>query len=162
MKSAYLNGLLVAVLAGISCQQTPRAVPEGVTLAYFEAGPKLVKIGLAKPADADSLLAQGMDLIVIEPDYVIARLNTQDAQQVSAMSMQMETFDEKELVQRLVKVVMNERADLAELGSTGIDIWEVRGDTVIAQAYDKYIRQIEQQGYRLEIIEKDIRNLVQK
>jgi hypothetical protein len=57
---------------------------------------------------------------------------------------------------------MKENSDLAELSSVGIDIWEVKGDTILAQAYDKYIRQIKAKGYTVEIVESNIQNLVKK
>jgi arginyl-tRNA synthetase len=103
-----------------------------------------------------------MDVVVVEEDYIIARLSGQDAVRVQKMSLKMETFKEEELVQRLIKVVMKKKSDLQELSNTGIDIWEVKEDTVLAQAYDKYIRQIQEKGYAVEIVEKNILNVVKE
>jgi hypothetical protein len=161
MKNLLIS-CLPAIFLAAACQQTPGNRQQSITPAWFETGPKLVKIDLKSSSDADSLLAHGFELIVVEPEYVIARLNSQSARQVQNMSLPMSTFDEKELVQRLIRVVIQDSTDLSELGNTGIDIWEVRGDTVIAQAFDNYIRRIESLAYEVEIVEQDIRNLVRE
>ena len=149
-------------LTALGCQDQSEQAPQTVSQEFFNSGLQLVKIPIKDPAVADSLINSGMDVVVVEENYVIARLSSQDAVKVQTMSLKMETFREEELVQRLVKVVMKQKSDLQELSNTGIDIWEVKGDTVLAQAFDKYIRQIQEKGYPVEIVEKNVLNVVEK
>jgi arginyl-tRNA synthetase len=149
-------------LAGFGCQDQSEQTAQTVSKEFFNSGPQLVKIPIKDSAVSDSLISYGMDVVVVEEDYIIARLSGQDAVRVQKMSLKMETFKEEELVQRLIKVVMKKKSDLQELSNTGIDIWEVKEDTVLAQAYDKYIRQIQEKGYAVEIVEKNILNVVKE
>ena len=162
MNFSFLSFAWFFITVLLSCQQPPEESPRKVTQAYFSTGPKLVKIVLDDPADADRLIAQGVDVIVVEPDYVIAKLDDRGGQQITNMAMQMITFEEDELVQRLIEVKMRNNENLTELSNIGIDIWEVKGDTVVAQAFDKYIRQIQALGYELQIVEKNIQTMVQE
>jgi hypothetical protein len=160
-KGALMTNLVVVLLLflflqGFACQNSGEPPPQAVSQAFFAAGPKLVKIAVKDTALVDSLISQGVDVIVIADDHVIARLDGQSAARVQTMALSMKSIKEQELVQRLIRVVMRQQSDLSELASTGIDIWEVRGDTVIAQAYDKYIRQIQSKGYSVEIIAKNV------
>jgi len=159
-KIHLLFPLLVIIF--FSCQNQSQQTSQQVNLDVFKVGPQLVKIPIENTAMADSLIKRGMDVIVVEENYVIARIDAQQANTVQSMSLQMNTFDERELVQRLIKIIKSEEYDLQNLASTGIDIWEVKGDTVLAQAFDKQIRRIKEMGFDLEIIEKNIQNLVNK
>lgn len=149
---------LVFVL-GFGCQNHAEKAVQTVSLKSFESGPQLVKIPVKDSTVADSLINIGMDVVVVEKDYIIARLGNQDAVRAQTMSLKMETFKEEELVQRLIKIVAK-KSDLRELGDIGIDIWEVKDDTVVAQAFDKQIRQIQHKGYSVEIIENNVLNVV--
>ena len=162
MKTFCFILLSVWLGLGLGCQSNTQQIPQTVSLQYFQSGPQLVKIPVKDASVADSLIALGMDVVVVENDYVIARLGGQEASTVQSLSLKMETFEPEELVQRLIRVVMKQRSDLRELSDTGIDIWEVKGDTVIAQAFDKYIRQIQAKGYAVEILEQNIQNMVKK
>ena len=146
----------------LGCQSQTEQTVQTVSQEYFNSGPQLVKISILNAAVADSLIRQGLDVIVIEDDYIIARIDSSESNLVQSMSLNMQTFKEKELLQRLIKIVINEQSDLQDLNSIGIDIWEVKGDTVLAQAFDKYIRQIEAKGYTIEIVEKNIQNVLKK
>jgi len=160
MNKIYI--LFTIILLGFGCQNHSEQAARTVSMEFFNSGPQLVKIPLKDSAITDSLIHLGMDVIVIEKDYIIARLENQDVARVQTMSLNMETFTEEELVQRLITVVMKEKSDLRELSDIGIDIWQVRGDTVVAQAYDKYIRQIQEKGYSVEIVENNILDIVKK
>ncbi len=154
--------ILIILTVGLGCQRSPEQESEAVSLQSFESGPRLVKISVRDVAVADSLIKAGVDIIVVEPDYVIARLGSAQASRVQAMSLAMTTFREEELVQRLIRVVVGQRSALNELSDLGVDIWEVRGDTVIAQSYDKHIREIRAKGHQVEILEQDVRDLTKR
>lgn len=156
------NVYLLFLLFFFGCQSQTEQTVQTVSQAYFNSGPRLVKISITNAASADSLIMQGLDVIVIEKDYIIAKLSSSDVNTVQAMAFNMQTFKEDELVQRLIKIVMNEQGNLQDISETGIDIWEVKGDTVVAQAFDKYIRQLEAKGYSVEIVEKNVRNVLKK
>jgi len=148
--------ILLTFLMLINCKQ--KSVQK-VDAEYFAGGPKLVKIPVAENTNIDSLINSGMEIIVIEKDYFIARLDQDDAANMQALALNMETFQESELVQRLIRIIVKNDSDFYDLNNSGIDIWETKGDTVIAQAFDIQIRQIERLNYTVEIIEKNIRNL---
>lgn len=157
-----MNWILTAAMAltVLGCQKPHRPTTQTMVMASFAAGPQLVRIPITAPTQADSLMQLGFDVIVIEKDYLIARLDSAGAIGIQSMNLNMVTIQESDLVQRLIRVIMTQKSDLAELSNTGIDIWQVHGDTVVAQAYDKYIRQIRQKGYSVEIVTDNIRNLV--
>jgi arginyl-tRNA synthetase len=156
------NVCLLYLLFFFGCQSQTEQTVQTVSQAYFNSGPQLVKISTTNTASADSLIKQGLDVIVIEEDYVIAKMSGSDVNTVQAMTLNMQTFKEEELVQRLIKIVMNNQSNLQDIGEIGIDIWEVKGDTVVAQAFDKYIRQLEAKGYTVEIVEKNVQNVLKK
>ena len=161
MAKIHLPILLIFLIV-LGCQNQPQPATQAVSLEIFNTGPQLVKIPIKNTAAADSLIHRGMDVIVVEENYVIAKLDRQQATTVQTMSLPMETFTPEELVQRLIRIVMKDTVGLQQLGDIGIDIWEVKGDTVVAQAFDKYIRQIQTRGFEVEIVEKNIQNLTHK
>jgi hypothetical protein len=133
-----------------------------VSAEFFTSGPQLVKIPVNENTNIDSLINTGMEIIVVEKNYIIARLDQSEAENMESMSINMETFQESELVQRLIRIIVNQKSDIENLNNIDIDIWEVKGDTVIAQAFDIHIRQIEKLNYDVAIIESDIHNLAGK
>jgi len=162
MAKIYLIFLLLLFVIGFGCKSDSEQTAQITSLDFFKSGPQLVKIPITDAAVADSLIKLNIDVVVIEEDYVIARLGGLEASNVQSMSLKMETIKETELMQRLIKIIMKNEYDLRELSDTGIDIWEVKGDTITAQAYDKYIRQIQAKGYSVEIVEKDVQNIIKK
>ena len=111
--------ILVILTVWLGCQRGPEQESETVSLQSFESGPRLVKIPVRDAAVADSLIKAGVDIIVVEPDYVIARLGSAQASRVQAMSLVMTTFREEELVQRLIRVVVGQRSAVSELSDLG-------------------------------------------
>jgi len=154
--------LLLFLFVFTACGQKQENESRPVSMEAFSSGAKLVKIPVTDPAQIDSLYSKGFEVIVAETAYAIVRMDNEAPQSVKAMSLKMQTVQETELAQRLIRVVMSELADLQKIANVGVDIWEVKGDTVIAQAYDIYIRQIKAAGFPVEIIERDVRNLTQK
>ena len=123
-------------------------------------GPQLKKIIIHGKEQADTLIEAGLDVIVVENNYVVVRLDEANEGKVRAMNLQTEPIQESDLVQRLVKIVIQDRLDTTTLLEMGVDIWEVKGDTVVAQVFDKHIRLAEEQGYRIEIVERNVLNTV--
>jgi len=61
-------------------------------------------------------------------------------------------------VVKLIKVQFASTDQVAQLGSMGLDIWEVNADHVIAAADAELVAQIQQQGFSVEVISDDARN----
>lgn len=151
--------LFVLICFCPACQKSPE--PEIGTAQ--ESGlpmPQIKKIPIKQRAEADSLIKLGIDVIVIEDNYVAARLTQADVLTVQTLNLNTEPIQEEELVQRLARIVIQAREDVHELAALGIDIWEVKADTVIAQVYDKHILQAESKGYVVEIIARNVLDLV--
>ncbi len=160
IKPHWLFFLLL--LPGAGCQQQSPQQREAVTAAYFEAGPKLVKISITEPQQVEQLLRDSIEVIVVEPDYVIARIDQSGAAAVQNRALSMVPARESELVQRLVQVVVAGPADVQTVVDMGIDTWEIRGDTVLARAYDRHIRQIRERGFTVTILEPNAANVLKK
>jgi chitodextrinase len=61
-------------------------------------------------------------------------------------------------VVKLIKVQFASTDQVAQLGSMGLDIWEVNADHVIAAADAELVARIQQQGFSLEVISDDAWN----
>ncbi|MFQ5642003.1 MAG: hypothetical protein ACE5IR_28860, partial [bacterium] len=101
-------------------------------------------------------------VIVVEENYVVARLDEEGETKVQALNLPTVDIVESDLVQRLTKIIIKSGGDTSDLADIGIDIWEVKGDTVIAQVFDKHIRQIKEKGYSIEIVERNVLDTVKK
>ncbi len=112
------------------------------------AGPMLQKVYYKSPAEIQRLRAAGAEIIVQEPDYVVIRTDNM----VQGLDMKSQPIQETDLVQRLVKIVLKDSSDLQAVINSGIDLWQVIGDTVIARAYDIYIERLRQAGFTIDII----------
>ena len=149
----FISIPLVLLLA--ACEQQPGEQ------AAQASGPQLRKITISNPADVDSLISRGVEVIVIEDDFVVARTDSQQEVTVQGLSLQSAPASQEDLTRRLVRIVVTERADATALSEIGLDIWEVRGDTVVGQAFDGYIREIRAMGFPVEIVLNDISELVE-
>lgn len=134
--------ILLLALALAACTQEPAQQPQQAP----EDG--LKKLSNPTGAQIQQLRDAGAEIIVREDDYVIVR--TENVQQ--ALDMRFEAISEQDLVQRLVHVILPDRSQLQEVIDTGIDFWEVRGDTVVARAFDLHIEQLTEAGFAVEII----------
>ncbi|MFQ5675964.1 MAG: hypothetical protein ACE5G1_08720 [bacterium] len=148
-------------LLSFGCQQKPgeQQTPQAALRADM---PQLKKIAIASKADVDRLIEQGLDVIVVEENYVVVRLDESGDAQIKALDLKAEPIQESDLVQRLAEIVVNSKSDVSELSNLGIDIWEVRGDTVLAQVFDKHLRQIKEKGYAVQIKENNVLDVVKK
>ncbi len=155
-------GLMLAASLALACQGQPESTEQTLPEAFFASGPQLVRIPVSSSAGADSLRARGLEVVVVERDFVVARVGAAQARQVQELALQMQPVTEDDLIQRLIRVVTGEQPDLNELAGSGIDIWEVKEDTVLAQAFDKHILQLRAQGFTVEIVEDNVLNLVKE
>ncbi|MFQ5709706.1 MAG: hypothetical protein ACE5HO_19810 [bacterium] len=161
----YLKLLLIVLstclVAGCKSNEQGKAkssVPQQVGTNM----PQLKKIPIQDKAQADSLLQQGFELIVVEDDYVIARLKPNQVSALGAAHVKIEPVEEADLVQRLVKIPVADDSTASKLANLGMDIWEVEKDTVVAQAFDKQIREAEAKGFAVKIVARNVLDTVKK
>jgi hypothetical protein len=154
--------LLMLAFYLFGCQAQPQEEPTPITAESFQTGPQLVKIKLDSPETLHNLEAQNVEIIVREEDYVIARLDLTTFSEIQNLSLSIQKPADSDLVQRLIAVVVSDSTQVAEVNNSGVDIWEMRGDSVIAQAFDKQIDDIKAMGLQVAILEDDIQNLVKK
>ncbi len=154
--------LLLLALALLGCQLQKQESPMPITAESFHSGPQLVKIMLDGPDVMQNLEAQNIEIIVQEENYVIARLDMAVFGELQTMSLTIKKPEESDLVQRLIAVVISDKSQVTEVNNLGINIWEMRGDSVIAQAFDNQISDIETLGLPVTILENNIQNVVQK
>ncbi len=135
--------LLVACLILANCQsnQQPRQA----------TGPTLQKVYYKNPEEIQRLRAAGAEVIVREPDYVVVRTD----KMLKSFGMQSQPIQESDLVQRLVKIILKDSSDLQTVVNSGVDLWQVIGDTVIARAYDIYIERLREAGFTVQIIARN-------
>ena len=150
--------LVLALASLFGCQEAPKEEAEPTAAAQ----PQIRKIPISDRTLADSLRRAGLDVLVVEDDYVVVRLQPTEMQRVQQMNLPIEPLSEQELVQRLVKIPVTGKADVDKLVNLGLDVWEVRGDTVVAQVFDKHIFEAEKLGFRVQIVERDVRNLAKR
>ena len=118
----------------------------------------LRKISYKNDAELQQLRDTGAEIIVQEHDYVIVRTDSR----ITALSLDSEPIEEADLVQRFVHIILTDSSDLQKIANIGIDLWQVKGDTVIARAFDTYIEQLRQAGFTVKIIASDSRTILEK
>lgn len=111
----------------------------------------LRKVKITGTEDVARLKQAGAEIIVQESDYVVVRTD----KMVTALAVPSEAIAESDLVQRLIHVFLMAPGDLDRVVNQGIDLWEVKGDTVVARAFDLYIHKLQEAGFRVEIIAQD-------
>lgn len=137
-----LVGVLLLVALFGACAQEPEQTPQAAPAQGLK------KLRHPTAAQIQQLREAGAEIIVQEQDYVIVR--TENVQQ--ALDLQFEAIAESDLVQRLVHVILPDSGRLQEVIDTGIDFWELRGDTVVARAFDIHIAQLTEAGFTVEVI----------
>lgn len=154
---------LLIMLFAIACQsRTGEQTKSGESQEAQTAMPQIKKIPINNRSEADSLIKLGIDVIVVEDTYVAARINQSDVAQIQALNFTTEPIQEKDLIQRLVKIPVEDKSSVNELVNLGMDIWEVKKDTVTAQVFDKHIRQAEAKGFKVEIVATNVLDIVKK
>ncbi len=158
----YFWFVLIFLCIIAACQNNSGEQTGSSELQEMISSTQLMKIPIQEKAQADSLINSGIDVIVVEDTYVVARLIQEDQERIQMMNLKPELIEEIELVQRLVKIAIREKTDVAELIKLGIDVWDVKSDTVTAQVFDKHIRQAESKGYTVVIVARNVLDTVKK
>lgn len=153
--------LNIFVMFNISCKKQESTLPQSHEVKGMQTA-QLKKIPITDPSLVDNLLSQGLDVIVVEKDYVVIRISPEKAQVLDRLQLQAEPIQEQDLVQRLVKIPISTQQQVNELANLGMDIWEVKKDTVVAQAFDKYIREAEKLGFKVEVVKRNALDIVKK
>jgi len=149
--------LLILVLPACESQQSAQLRELQQNLHAGKS--QLVKIMLTNPAQVDSVRSRGVELIVVAEDYLIARVDLTQSEAVSAMALAVEPVDEDDLVQRLVRIAIEDSEQIQQLADMGLDLWEIREDSVVAGAYDGYLFELERQGFAFDVLAKDTRDV---
>jgi hypothetical protein len=146
----------------IGCQGGGEQQSPATSQTATPSGPQIVKILIASPAQVDSLRSRGIDIIVVEENYVAARVAPQEEIAIQDLQLKTEPIQETELVQRLVRIPGVDMTRLQELVDLGIDVWEVEEDAITAQVFDSHIWEMQQRGFTVEILERNVQDVVKK
>jgi len=128
-------------------------------LLLFSCSPKveqqsaggLKKISYSSNEQLQAIKDAGAEIIVQEPDYVIVRTDNM----LQALSVSSTPIQESDMVQRLVRIQLKDSTSLQTVVDTGVDLWQVVDDTVIARAFDLYINKLRAAGLKVEIMAQD-------
>lgn len=143
MKKFYTIGVMIFIL--LACG-TKKPEPAGTQA--------LQKVEIKTADDVEKLKAAGAEIVVQEKDYVIIRTDSM----LSVQSISGQPVEEADFVQRLIMVVATDSGDLQKIVDTGIDLWHVKNDTVIARAFDLYIEKLNSMGFDVRILDEDAGN----
>lgn len=109
----------------------------------------LRKISYANAAELERIRLTGAEIIVQQPDYVVIRT---DSAQLAALALTSQPAQEQDLVQRLVAIVLRDSTSLQTVVDSGVDLWEARGDTAVARAYDIQLEKLRREGLAITVI----------
>lgn len=152
MKLHLVFSVVVFLLA---CQQQ-KPPAAGELAKNLQAGkPQLVKIAVRDSAQVNELRRKGYDIVVVQPDYVVAKIDLQQSRALAEASLSMEPVRESDMVQRLVRIAVHNKDEVQKLADMGLDLWQVREDSVFARAYDKYIFELQQKGFHFDILKQN-------
>jgi len=138
-----LNFLLFIFMIFAFCQpeqQPQQAQSQGLRKIYYK-----------NQQEVQQLRQAGAEIIVQEPDYVIIRTDSM----LQALSVKSDPIEETDLVQRLVKIHVKDSQDIQTVANSGIDLWEVKGDTALGRAFDIYIERLKKAGLSVKIVAED-------
>jgi len=88
---------------------------------------------------------------VQEPNYIIVQTDNM----TKTMAFSSHPIQEKDLKQRLIHVYAPDTTALQTVVNSGVDFWQVDGDTVVARAFDLYINNLRQAGLDVRIVAQD-------
>lgn len=119
-------------------------------IASQQAG-GLQKISHPTDAQIQELKQAGADIIVEEPDYIVIRTDNM----TKPMAYSSTLIEEQDLKQRLIHVYVPDTTALQTVINSGVDFWQVDGDTAIARAFDLYINNLKAAGLDVRIVAQD-------
>lgn len=137
---------MVLLVCFAACQPEPSQQP------VEAAANGLKKLRHPTEGQIRQLREAGAEIIVQESDYIIVR--TENATQ-SLTAFNFEAISEKDLVQRLVHVILQDPSQLQQVVDMGVDFWDIKDDTVTARAFDIHIEQLRAAGFTVEIVAQD-------
>lgn len=106
-------------------------------------------VSYADAAELEHIRQTGAEIIVQQPDYVVIRT---DSAQLAALALTSRPAQEQDLVQRLVAIVLRDSTSLQTVVDSGVDLWEARGDTAVARAYDIQLEKLRREGLAITVI----------
>lgn len=124
--------------------------------------PQMKKVEIEEPGQVQNLLDKGLEVIVVEDNYIIVRLASNQISTLADAGLKSTDAAEEDFVQRLIKVTLKDKSDMTFFAEMGLDIWEVDGDVVLARAFDSHIRHLRDQAFSLEIIAENALEYVKK
>lgn len=142
MKTVF--GILLLVVSFFSCAE--QEAPEGQSV-----GAGLQKIANLTDSQIQELRDAGAEIIVQEPDYIVIR----STKMTKPMAFSAAPIQEHDLVQRLIHVYVPDSTALQTVINSGVDFWQVDGDTAVARAFDLYIRDLQMAGLTVRIVAQD-------
>ena len=148
--------LLILFVMALGC-----ARPQEKEIQITQEG-QFVKVAISTQKQRDSLRQSGLELIVDEVDYAIIKTSPAQISIFSDLKLQTFSPQETDFVQRLVNISIDSKETLQKIADMGVDIWEVKNDTVLAQVYDTHIKQLEASGMSVSILEENSKNVVKK
>ena len=136
----YITILFLFCVLLISCSEQP--APEA------QSAGTLQRIDNLSDSQIEELKAAGAEIIVRESDYVVVRTTNM----TKPMAFAGETIRETDMVQRLVHIHFQDTTALQQIMNSGIDFWQVDGDTVVARAFDYHIDNLKDAGFSIRIV----------
>ncbi len=111
----------------------------------------LQKITNPTEEQVQQLVDAGADIIVREPDYLVIRMDNM----TKPLAFSSQPIQEQDLKQRLIHVYVPDTTALQTVINSGVDFWQVDGDTAIARAFDLYINNLKDAGLDVRIVALD-------
>jgi hypothetical protein len=111
----------------------------------------LQKISNPTKTQIQQLKDAGADIIVQESDYIVIRTDNM----TEPMAFSSNPIQEQDLKQRLIHVYVPDTTALQTVINSGVDFWQVDGDTAIARAFDLYINNLKAAGLDVRIVAQD-------
>lgn len=141
MLKIYFPLFLALFIASCQSPQPSAKSASGLRKIKYSSAEELARIRQA-----------GAEIVVQEPDYVIIRV---DSTMTAALALPAEPLQEKDLVQRLVYITLQDSTSVQQIVDAGLDLWETRGDTAIARAFDIQLEKLQEAGFSFQIIAAD-------
>ncbi len=111
----------------------------------------LQKIDNPTETQIEQLEKAGADIIVREPNYIVIRT----ANMSEPMAFVSRPIQEQDFKQRLIHVYVPDSTALQTVINSGVDFWQVDGDTAVVRAFDLYINNLKDAGLDIRIVAQD-------
>jgi uncharacterized repeat protein (TIGR01451 family) len=112
----------------------------------------LVRIDIEDISDIEQLQSIGFYPIVEERSYIDGLIDESKENELEDLGYSFIQIKGDDLVQRIIKIYIDDKDDAIELAALGLDIWEVNDEYIVAMVFDNEIRTIKEQEFEVEII----------